>query len=155
MYYLTELLNLPLRGPDGHRYGRLREFVIEPELDVNLVRMVVYRHEGNLWQLPVRILGLDWEGMAAEPSGAAPVPVQTNSGHLLLRRDVLDQQIIDVNGQKVVRVNDVGLELVRRNGGLELRAQQVEIGVAGALRRLLQGAVPRRWLRPASEWVKP
>lgn len=155
MFFLTELINLPLRAADGHRMGRLRELVIEPEQDANLVRMVIYRHDGNLWQVPVRILGLDLEGMTAEPLHAAPVPMQTNSGHLLLRRDVLDQQIIDVNGRKVVRVNDVGLELVRRGGGLELRAQQVEVGVAGALRRMLQGAVPRPWLRAASDWLKP
>lgn len=155
MLYLTELINLPLRASDGHRLGRVRELVIEPEQDVNLVRVVIYRHDGNLWQLPVRMLGVDGEGMAVEALHAAPVPMQTNSGHLLLRRDVLDQQIIDVNGRKVVRVNDVGLDLVRRGGGLELRAQQVEVGVAGALRRMLQGAVPRGWLRRASDWIPP
>src|SRR6185312_9271844 len=104
MFYLTELLNLPVRGADGHRYGRLREFVIEPALDANLVQMVIYRHDRNLWQLPVRFLGLDLEGVTVAPIHAAPVPMETNSGLLLLRRDVLDQQIIDVNGRKVVRV---------------------------------------------------
>lgn len=47
MFYLTELLNLPLRGADGHRFGHLREFVIEPEQDANLVRLVIYRHGGS------------------------------------------------------------------------------------------------------------
>jgi len=155
VFYLTELLNLPLRGPQGQVYGRLRELVVEPEQDVNLVRMVIYRHEGNLWQLPVEILGVNLEGVTIGAGQAAPVPMQTNSGHLLLRRDVLDQQIIDVNGRKVVRVNDVGLDFIRHNGGGELRAQQVEIGVAGALRRMFQGAVPRRYLRGVSDWVAP
>lgn len=155
MFFLTEILNLPLRGGDGHRYGRVRELVIEPEQDANLVRRVVYFHEGNLWQVPLRLLGLDLEGMTVEMHQVSPVPLETNSGHLLLRHDVLDQQIIDVNGRKVVRVNDVGLELVARFGGYDLRAQQVDVGVAGALRRLLQGAVPRSWLQGASEWTRP
>ncbi|MGH9465957.1 MAG: magnesium transporter MgtE N-terminal domain-containing protein [Terriglobales bacterium] len=153
MFYLTELINLPLRGGDGHRYGNVRELVVEPEHDDNLVRHVIYRHAGNLWQVPLRLLGLDLEGMTAEMRQVAPVPLETNSGHLLLRHDVLDQQIIDVNGRKVVRVNDIGLELYQREGGYELRAQQVDVGVSGALRRLLQGAVPRVWLRGASEWT--
>ncbi|MGH9518741.1 MAG: magnesium transporter MgtE N-terminal domain-containing protein, partial [Terriglobales bacterium] len=154
---MTELVNLPVRGSDGRAYGRLRELVIEPELDTNLVRTIVYRHDGNLWQLPVRVLGLDFDAMTIAPEHAAPVPVQSNSGELLLRRDVLDQQIIDVNGRKVVRVNDIGLELVSRpdRGLPELRAQQVEVGVAGAVRRLLQGGVPRAWLHRLSDWAKP
>ncbi|MGH9476513.1 MAG: magnesium transporter MgtE N-terminal domain-containing protein [Terriglobales bacterium] len=155
MFYLTEILNLPLRGGDGHRYGRVRELVIEPEVDANLVRRVVYQHEGNLWQVPLRLLGLDMEGMSVEMRQVSPVPMETNSGHLLLRHDVLDQQIIDVNGRKVVRVNDIGLDVVTRHGGYELRAQQVDVGLAGVMRRLLQGAVPRRWLRGASEWTRP
>lgn len=157
MFYLTELVNLPVRGSDGRAFGRLRELVIEPEYDTNLVRTIVYRHDGNLWQLPVRVLGLDFDAITIAPEHAAPVPVQSNSGELLLRRDVLDQQIIDVNGRKVVRVNDIGLDLVSRpdRGLPELRAQQVEVGVAGAVRRLLQGGVPRRWLHRLSDWARP
>jgi magnesium transporter len=154
VFYLTELINLPLRNMEGRRLGRVRELVIEPEQDVNLVRMVIYRHDGNDWQMPVRIAGLDHEGMTVDARQVAPVPVQTNSGHLWLRRDVLDQQIIDVNGRKVVRVNDVGLDLGGGDGARELRAQQVEIGAAGAVRRMLQGVTPRAWLAPASGWVR-
>jgi flagellar motility protein MotE (MotC chaperone)/sporulation protein YlmC with PRC-barrel domain len=155
VFHLTELINLPVRGGDGHRHGRVRELVIEPEQDANLVRQLIYSHEGNLWQIPLRLLGLDLEGFTVDMRQVAPVPMQTNSGHLLLRRDVLDQQIIDVNGRKVVRVNDVGLDTFPREGGVELRALQVEIGISGALRRLLQDVVPRPWLRPASTWVPP
>lgn len=155
MLYLTELINLPVRGSDGHRYGNLRELVIEPAVDLNLVQLVIYLHQGNLWQLAVRLLGVDLEGVTVAPFHSSPVPLETNSRHLLLRRDVLDQQIIDVRGRKVVRVNDVGLELIRRSGGCELRAQQVEVGVAGAVRRLLQGVVPRTWLQPVSDWARP
>ncbi|TAN21842.1 MAG: CBS domain-containing protein [Acidobacteria bacterium] len=152
MFYLTELINLPLRGGDGHRYGNVRELVVEPEADDNLVRRVIYRHNGNLWEVPLRLLGLDLEGMTVEMRQVSPVPMEINSGHLLLRHDVLDQQIIDVNGRRVVRVNDIGMDLREKDGSYELRAQQVDIGVSGALRRLLQGAVPRAWLKGASEW---
>src|ERR1019366_192526 len=73
---------------------------------------------------------------------------------LLLERDLLDQQIIDVHGHKVVRVNAVDLvwEAVADAGGdpcagrelsegctLSLRIAQVEVGAGGAVRRLLKG----------------
>lgn len=154
MLYLTELMNLPIVAPDGRVYGKLREVVIEPGRDPNLVQSVVYRSSGRAWQVPVRFSDISSEGLylSSEPD---PQPFSLDPAHLLLRRDVLDQQIIDVNGRKVVRVNDVDFETVRRNQHIELRAVRVDVGLAGALRRLLQGAIPRPWLEGLSTWVKP
>jgi magnesium transporter len=49
-----------------------------------------------------------------------------------LRRDLLDQQVVDTFNRKVVRVNDVHLLRVDR----ELRVAHVDIGVRGLVRRL-------------------
>jgi CBS domain-containing protein len=74
-------------------------------------------------------------------TSAKPERVPSLSGSLLLERDLLDQQIIDVDGHKVVRVNDVNLAWERdgENEGTTLRIEEVEIGMRGALRRLLRG----------------
>ena len=66
---------------------------------------------------------------------------QPNEGWLAVRKDLLDQQIIDTQGRKVVRVNDVDLAELRTNGNVELRLTQVDVGLPGAVRRLLQGVV--------------
>jgi Mg/Co/Ni transporter MgtE len=63
---------------------------------------------------------------------------------LLLDRDLMDQQIIDVHGRKVVRVNDVSLLWLPQECGNEMRAIEVEIGTLGAMRRLLKGVATRR-----------
>jgi magnesium transporter len=60
---------------------------------------------------------------------------------------LLDQQIIDTSGRKVVRVNDVDLTEQRTNGNVELRITQVDVGLPGAVRRLLQGIAPPRMIR--------
>jgi magnesium transporter len=65
-----------------------------------------------------------------------------NESLLAVQKDLLDQQIIDTHGRKVVRVNDVDLAEVRTNGNVELRLTQVDVGLPGAVRRLLQGLVP-------------
>ena len=62
-------------------------------------------------------------------------------------KDLLDQQIIDTNGRKVVRVNDIDLSEQRTNGNVEMRITQVDVGVKGAVRRLLQGLVPPMAIR--------
>jgi Mg/Co/Ni transporter MgtE len=59
----------------------------------------------------------------------------------------MDQQIIDTHGRKVVRVNDVDLAEHRTNGSVELRLTQVDVGLPGAVRRLLQGVVPPKIIR--------
>ena len=68
-------------------------------------------------------------------------------GMLLLERDLLDQQVIDVYGRKVVRVNDV--DLYRDTVGEQqiLKISSVDVGARGAVRRLLKGAVPNTALR--------
>ena len=73
--------------------------------------------------------------------------VQPDDSLLYLRKDLLDQQIIDVNGRKVVRVNDLSLKERTMESRPELRIHAVDIGVGGAARRLLGGLVPRPWLR--------
>jgi len=60
---------------------------------------------------------------------------------------LLDQQIIDTSGRKVVRVNDLDLTEQRTNGNVELRIAQVDVGLPGAVRRLLQGIAPPRMIR--------
>ena len=62
-----------------------------------------------------------------------------NEGWLSIRKDLLDQQIIDTSGRKVVRVNDIDLSEHRVNGTVELRITQVDVGLTGAARRLLHG----------------
>jgi magnesium transporter len=66
---------------------------------------------------------------------------------LAVRKDLLDQQIIDTKGRKVVRVNDVDLTEQRNNGSVELRLTQVDVGLPGAVRRLLQGVVSASMVR--------
>ena len=71
----------------------------------------------------------------------ASLLVPEDDEFLLLERDLLDQQIIDVHGHKVVRVNDVDLvwEPEKDGSGIKLRIAEVEVGVRGAIRRLLKG----------------
>ncbi len=65
-----------------------------------------------------------------------------NEAWLGVGKDLLDQQIIDTNGRKVVRVNDIDLADQRVNGNTEMRITQVDVGLPGAVRRLLQGVIP-------------
>jgi magnesium transporter len=79
----------------------------------------------------------------------------SSEGMLLLDRDLLDQQIIDVHGRKVVRVNDAMLMPETGNLGVQLRMGDVEVGPRGALRRLLKGLIPRNTVDAVTERLTP
>ena len=74
---------------------------------------------------------------------------------LLLKRDLLDQQIIDVHGRKVVRVNDVELDSTPVNSHVVLNVVAVDVGARGAIRRLAKGVVPAFTLRALLEKIPP
>src|SRR6185503_3809215 len=78
-----------------------------------------------------------------------------SDGVLLLKRDLLDQQIIDIHGRKVVRVNDVELESTPVNSHLLLNVVSVDVGARGAIRRLSKGVVPSFTLRALLVRIPP
>src|SRR5437016_13242118 len=80
---------------------------------------------------------------------------QPNESWVAVQKDLLDQQIIDTRGRKVERVNDLDLAEQRSNGNVELRLTQVDVGLPGAVRRLLQGVVPSKVVRKLQSRLPP
>jgi CBS domain-containing protein/sporulation protein YlmC with PRC-barrel domain len=131
----------------GGTVGHVREFAVAPSVDASHVHGVVLRlasaKRGERHSLvPVAQLQLTPAGTMQLRETARPTPLPDDESYLLLERDLLDQQIIDVHGHKVVRVNDVDLvwENCEQDGpDLSLRIAEVEVGMRGAVRRLLKG----------------
>jgi CBS domain-containing protein len=86
-------------------------------------------------------------GVHASTPAADWAAYTSQEGLLLLGRDLLDQQIIDVHGRKVVRVNDVSLHGDYLNHHPVMKIAAVDVGARGAMRRLLRGVVPSGLLR--------
>jgi len=144
MVHLSEVLGLPVFAADGTRAGRVDDLRVDSHRGA--VDRVVFRLGGETRSVPwSAVLSFSPEhrrvGLA---EGAAPAA--WNGGEpdtICLRRDVLDRQIIDTQGRKVVRVNDIALE----TAGELLVLKRVEVGLAGAVRRLLAGVIAPRLLR--------
>ncbi len=104
--FFTELLGLPVLDKRGRRIGRVRDAAIVPLVHpARIDRFLV--GAGSAW-LTVRYdqladISLDGINLSEE----LLTPYHSDEYMLRIGRDLLDQQIIDVNGRKVVRVNDV------------------------------------------------
>src|SRR5438045_981276 len=137
---LTELLGSPVTEASGAQCGRVRELVLTPAEDRIHISMLIVRTKQGDRVLPFSAVSSLNGGVQASSAASDWSPPDAE-GLFLLERDLLDQQIIDVHGRKVVRVNDVDLHVVSSNGG-GLAVAEVEVGLRGAVRRLLKGVVP-------------
>src|SRR2546421_7417648 len=141
--YATELMGSKTYDAAGNYVGRVREFFIEPAEAPNRVShyLLSRGHFQPLVAKHNQIASVTAGKMELSVSERALELYQPNESWLAVQKDLLDQQIIDTRGRKVVRVNDVDLTPFRTNGNVELRLTQVDVGVPGAVRRLLQGIV--------------
>src|SRR5260221_2792664 len=147
--YATELMGAKTYDVAGNYVGRVREFFIEPsEADNRVSHYLLSRgHFQPLVAKHDQVASVAAGKMELSVSERALELYQPNESLLAVRKDLLDQQIIDTRGRKVVRVNDVDLTEQRSNGNVELRLTQVDVGMPGAIRRLLQGVDSPRMSR--------
>jgi CBS domain-containing protein/sporulation protein YlmC with PRC-barrel domain len=148
---LSSILGAPVYDVTGALAGRVREVAISPQDDPARISDLIIKTSAGDRMLPTKaVRALERSAVrattAVRTNGKAEEwPALVSSGGLLLlERDLLDQQIIDVSGRKVVRVNDVDLCPEQANGGVKLRVGRVDIGLRGAVRRLLKGLAPSR-----------
>jgi len=141
MLHATDLLGARAYDRDGHFVGHVTELFVEPADQPNRIARVLLGR-GKYLPLIAR-----YDHIAVTSPGVLNLNVEEkqlehyapNEGWLALRKDLLDQQIIDTGGRKVVRVNDIDLSENRVNGIAELRITDVDVGLTGAARRLLHG----------------
>src|SRR5215472_2056266 len=142
---LSSILGAPVYDASGALGGRVREVALSPQEDPSRISDFVVKTSDGDRLLPVRaVSGLEGSSVRSSWKAQDWPPLVSSQGMLLLERDLLDQQIIDVSGRKVVRVNDVDLQSERVNGSIKLKIGKVDIGLRGAVRRLLRGLAPSR-----------
>src|SRR5215469_14905331 len=151
---LSELLGAPVLEATGGLCGRVREVALTPAEDRARVSTLIVRTKRGDRLLPFSDVSSLNGGVRAS-SGMEHWSTPQPDGLFLLERDLLDQQIIDVHGRKVVRVNDVDLHPETGNGRLQLKIGSVDIGARGAVRRLLKGVVPMVALKPLLQRIPP
>ncbi len=151
---LSELLGTPVFDPTGRVRGRVREVGVTPN-EPRVACFVVKTREGDRALSSDAVESIELRGLrASRPADEWPRFLGTE-GLLLLERDLLDQQIIDVHGRKVVRVNDVEFLAERINSHVTLKIAEVDVGVRGAIRRLLKGVVPKSALSSLAQKLPP
>ena len=144
---LSELLGSTVYDASGVVSGRVREVALAPQEDRSRVALLIVKTPAGNRMLPLTAVSAINGGIRASTAAAEWAAADGSEGLLLLSRDLLDQQVIDVHGRKVVRVNDVDFHHDSAQNRSVLRVGGVDVGARGAIRRLLKGMVPAAVLR--------
>jgi len=152
---LSEMLNAPVRDADGVVRGRVREVAVTPQDHPTRVAFLIVRTPDGERTISPADLKSAGATVRTTTDPSTWERFTASDGVLLLKRDLLDQQIIDVHGRKVVRVNDVELESTPVNSHLLLNVVAVDVGARGAIRRLSKGVVPSFTLRALLDRIPP
>ena len=113
--------------------GRVSDFLVSQPDDTfpRIDGLVIKTKRGPRYAPIETVIDFDREGQVAL-SVAPKEPAPPDSETLYLVADLLDKQIVDVDGRRVVRINDIEIA----NAGGHLRVMAADVGVAGLLRRL-------------------
>jgi sporulation protein YlmC with PRC-barrel domain/CBS domain-containing protein len=152
---LTALLGTPVTDAQGHLRGRLKDIAVATGPDAGKVAGLVLKTRAGLAIVSSQEVMETPAGTLELRSSGALVPLKDEGNYLYLAQDLIDRQIIDIHGRKVVRVNDVDLEWMGQGAAHLLRVAEVEIGMRGACRRIFKGLLPRATLETLSRKLKP
>lgn len=133
MLFLTFIVDRPVHGKTGERIGVLEDLILRigDERYPPIAGLVV-RDGRRRFFVPARHLQ-ELNGTTRLSSSTVDLqPFSRRNGEVLLRRDVLDHQLIDITGRRIVRVNDVQLTRVEE----VYRVVGVDISARALLRRL-------------------
>jgi magnesium transporter len=150
MLYASEFIGRPVADVEGKRIGKLKDLLAIQHAEVahpQLVAIEVKGHEESIFIPMNQVAALISLAIPLKKKISEITPYTPSPDDLHLVRDVLDKQIIDTDGMRVVRVND--LELTRVNGSVYIA--NVDVSGAGLIRRLgLTSLADRLATRPRS-----
>lgn len=152
MLLLSRIIGHDVRDPEGRVLGRLTDLTVslaQPSGRHRVERMVVTCRRRQLL-VPWDQVAYSVRDEIVVSSAAESSTGSLHEHEILLARDVLDTQVIDVVGQRLARVADV--VLVRTEGGaLELAG--VDVGFGAVLRRLHLGALMTSTREDLIDWA--
>jgi CBS domain-containing protein/sporulation protein YlmC with PRC-barrel domain len=154
LLYLTELQGLRVYDLRERILGRVKDAAVVPLIDP--VRIDRFLIGGDPAWFTVRydqIQSINLSGIYLRDE--VLTPYHRDEYMLRVGRDLLDQQIIDAQGRKVVRVTDVTFEKKRVGDSDILWVLEVDVGLRSVFRRVVQGLLPPKWIRRLQRRIPP
>ncbi len=131
MLYFSELKGKRVVTEQKVRIGRLSDLVFLAATPPTVTKLVVDGGRGQSYIIPISDVK-KLNSIVTVADGFSVQPLGENE--LYLNKNLLDKQILDIKGNKVVRVNDVVIQDLPAQAGKQLTVAGVDIGIVGILR---------------------
>jgi CBS domain-containing protein len=131
MLYLSQIIKKRLNYKDKF-FGKVVDLDIAENIEIPFITQIIVQQGKKAYAIPseaARFVNDHW--VLTSPTVKKVFLDKEAAQKFYLVEDLLDKQVIDVNGKRLVRVNDV---LLREDG--RLRVEGIDIGLSGVLRRL-------------------
>lgn len=147
--FVSEIIGKYIVDRSGRKLGKVRDVWVDAEDSFPVVRGLMIRHEGELKVIPWQDIYMLSRRVVALQVIIADVHFEKVSKKQFYTSGILDRQIVDMNGAKLVRVNDI--KLAGDSNGVHIVS--IDVSLVGMLRRLL----PRGWVRiqTKTKWLQP
>jgi magnesium transporter len=129
--FVSEIVGKPA-VVTGKTIGKIADFTVTEPHDTfpKIDSLIVKTRHGSVLAPSETLVDIDSKGVVLSAEPSQPPPPEDKA--LYLVEDLLDKQIVDVDGRKLVRINDIE---IARTGGT-LRVVAADVGLSGLLRRL-------------------
>jgi magnesium transporter len=131
--FLSDVIKKPVFDPKGDVIGRVKDLVVVKGDPLPEISAIIIQRKKRLYIIHWPAISIFNKRIISSFLYADVLQDYSNTkDDLLAARDILDKQIVDANGAKVVRVNDIKLEGYNSTAMLVA----VDVGMRGILRRL-------------------
>jgi len=140
--YFSELLGNPAIDPTGEKLGVLYDIGVKGSDPFPEICFIAVKRGKKIYSVEYSFVKILNRRILAFNRRLKNIPLnELNLECLWLRQHILDKQIVDILGSKVVRVNDIKLAYYEGT----VRPVAVDIGLLGLLRRLGVGFVGNKF----------
>jgi magnesium transporter len=133
MLYLSQAIGRPVLDGNGEPIGKVADLIVAVgERYPPVTGLVVSTDRREIFVPWPAVASVDAEGARLQTLTLDMGRFRQRPDEIRLAADLMDKQIVDIDGRKVVRVNDLRLDEIEGR----LRLVAVDVGAAGLLRRL-------------------
>jgi len=135
MLYVSQIIGSPIKDARNEKFAAIKDVLVRygSEDYPPVVGVIARLRRRDFFVSAKNITAIDEKGARLSSAKLDLTPFERREGEVLLGKDVLDNQLIDVDGKRVVRVNDVQII----DTGDRWRVSGADVSFQGFLRRLM------------------
>lgn len=130
--FVSYILNAPVYDQNDIYLGKVIDIIVTSDEHLPKVEGIKLKNRNNIKEIAFKSLNIFRDNKGYKVIVENYYEYKREKNYYSLSNDILDKQIVDINGKRVVRVND--LRLAEIGDGYKVVA--VDIGFRGLLRRL-------------------